>query len=131
MIQSDKSPFDNPPLNRGKWGENMAASHLKSQGYIIVERNWRYQKIEVDLIVCSATEWVFVEVKTRKKGYRDSALAAVDGPKRKRIIRAANQFVRSQSKRPVRAIRFDIICVEYEPNNWRIEHISDAFISLP
>ncbi len=34
----------------GKIGENIAAAYLQSQGYRIVQRNWRYLHKEIDII---------------------------------------------------------------------------------
>lgn len=117
--------------NRGRWGEDIAANHLQTEGYKLVEQNWRYKKLEIDLIVCTEKLWVFVEVKTRKTGYLESALDAVDLRKQQRIIKAAHQFICRSSKNPSRDVRFDIVCIEYDRSNWRIQHIIDAFISLP
>lgn len=35
----------------GKIGEDMAADYLASHGYDILERNYRFQKAEIDIIV--------------------------------------------------------------------------------
>lgn len=115
---------------RGQWGEGVAAKYLQSMGYAIVERNWRYRKLEVDLIARIQDQWVFVEVKTRKKGYLASALEAVDLHKQQRIIDASHHFIRGLSA-PPSSIRFDIVCVEFDAIESRIQHIPDAFISLP
>ncbi len=115
---------------RGRWGETLAAAHFKTLGYTLVARNWRHQKFEIDLIVCTDDQWVFVEVKTRKKGYFECALEAVDLGKQERIIKAAHQYILRQSN-GTKAVRFDILCVEYGHTDWRIQHIPDAFISLP
>lgn len=131
MLNMEESRSSAAHISRGRWGENLAALHMKALGYSIIERNWRYQKLEIDLIVYSDNQWVFVEVKTRKIGYLESALAAVDNRKQERIIRAAHQFICRTAIADSETIRFDIICVEYSPLKWRIEHIPDAFISLP
>ncbi len=78
---------------RGLWGEGLAAKYLQSSGYTIVERNWRWRKLEIDLIARLHDEWVFIEVKTRKKGYLASALEAVDLHKQQRIIEASHHFI--------------------------------------
>ena len=115
---------------RGLWGEGLAAKHLQSMGYAIVERNWRYRKLEVDLIARLHDEWIFIEVKTRKKGYLASALESVDLYKQQRIIEASHHFIRRLSKPPT-SIRFDIVCIEFDAVESQIQHIPDAFISLP
>nr|HRC92968.1 YraN family protein [Bacteroidia bacterium] len=34
----------------GREGENMAVEYLVANGYQIVERNWRFGKLEIDII---------------------------------------------------------------------------------
>ena len=34
----------------GKWGEEMAARYLMDNGYAILERDWRYQRRDLDII---------------------------------------------------------------------------------
>ena len=34
----------------GKKGEQLAVNYLINKGYKIVERNWRFQKAEIDII---------------------------------------------------------------------------------
>ncbi len=43
----------------------MAAAWLEKNGYVIVERNWRYGKDEIDIIATRGKFLHFVEVKTR------------------------------------------------------------------
>ena len=49
----------------GKAGEQLAFDYLISKGYQIKERNWRYQKAEVDIIAQKGGVLAIVEVKTR------------------------------------------------------------------
>ena len=35
---------------KGEQGEQIAQNYLTDLGYIILERNWRFQKAEVDII---------------------------------------------------------------------------------
>ena len=35
----------------GKRGEELAANYLKEKGYEIIERNYRWKRFEIDLIV--------------------------------------------------------------------------------
>jgi putative endonuclease len=130
MIKDNHTNIPMAPKDRGRWGETLAAEYVETLGYAVIERNWRHQKFEIDLIARLDDHWVFVEVKTRKTGYLESALEAVDLGKQQRIIQAAHQFIRRQ-KKPQKSIRFDILCVEYDATTWRIQHIPDAFISLP
>ena len=53
----------------GKLGETLAANFLQANGYTIVERNWRVNRIEIDLIARLDDTLIFVEVKTRSSDY--------------------------------------------------------------
>lgn len=50
----------------GDRGESLAAEELTDRGYEVVERNWRCQVGEVDVIVRRRDEWGFFEVRTRR-----------------------------------------------------------------
>ena len=52
-------------IKKGKEGEDMAARFLIEKGFEIVERNYRYKRSEIDLIVKKDKWLVFVEVKLR------------------------------------------------------------------
>lgn len=53
----------------GKHGEQLAVVFLIKNGYIICERNYRYQKAEVDIIAKKGEILVIVKVKSRTKGF--------------------------------------------------------------
>ena len=52
----------------GKLGEDRAAAHLETGGYIILDRNYRFLKAEVDIVAATDREIVFVEVKPGDPG---------------------------------------------------------------
>ena len=49
----------------GKKGEQLAVDYLTKEGYKIEERNWRFQKAEIDIIASKQETVISVEVKTR------------------------------------------------------------------
>jgi putative endonuclease len=65
----------------GDQGEATAARALERAGVRIVARNARTRYGEIDLIGQDRRGWVFVEVKTRRRGSFVSAIEAVDGKK--------------------------------------------------
>lgn len=50
----------------GNIGEELAEKYLRSLGYEILEKNWRYGKNEIDIIARDDRFLVIVEVKTRR-----------------------------------------------------------------
>ena len=106
-----------------------AACFLKTQGYQILERNYRCKKGEIDLIAASRTYLVFVEVKLRKSADFAQAREFVDLKKQERLRAAASLYL---AQNPTNLLcRFDIIEV-YAPDGMNtahptINHMEDAF----
>jgi putative endonuclease len=110
-------------------GEQEAAKILNKKGYRIMETNWRMGHLEVDLIAENKKDIIFVEVKARTTTFGDRMPEEyVDLLKRKRIIAAANAYIkyRQIEKNP----RFDIIgiLIDAKTNNITYcKHIENAF----
>lgn len=110
----------------GHLGEDMAAEYLQREGYCILERNWTNMgRKELDIIAIKDDIVVFVEVKTRRQGSVTAPLAAVDGRKQHRICLAADSYLKAH--RIDFCCRFDVVCIIYNDEASRIEHIEDAF----
>lgn len=113
----------------GILGEQEAANILKKKGYRVIEKNWRMGHLEVDLIAENKKDIIFVEVKARTTTFGNKMPEEyVDTLKRKRIIAAANAYIkyRQIEKNP----RFDIIGILIEPRTNNItysNHIENAF----
>lgn len=111
-------------LKLGMEGEAIAAEFLEKLGYQIRERNWRYRKLEVDLIADDGEDLVFVEVKLRSEDDYGLPRDFVGIGKQRNLIRAADAYVNEQEID--RESRFDIIGISMG-NSMEIEHIKDAF----
>lgn len=108
----------------GSWGEQIARDYLVTQGYAIVQTNWRMHHLEVDILATKGRRMIFVEVKTRSDDAFDP-LDAVDDRKRSRLVRAADVYLRSLDF-PWEA-QYDIVTIVGNPHDYRLEHIPDAF----
>ena len=96
----------------GDLGEATAARALERDGVRIVARNARTRYGEIDLIGRDRRGWVFVEVKTRRRGSFVSAQEAVDGRKLARLRSlclawAAEHRVRGPLRMVVAAVTVD------------------------
>ena len=109
----------------GLWGEQTAALHLIHQDYQILERNWRFRHLEIDIIAEYLGEIVFVEVKTRSGGDLREARAAVDFYKRKHIMDAAQVYLRQN--RLDNIWRYDVITIIGNAAHYRLRHEQRAF----
>ena len=82
-------------MNRRKEGayyENLVAEYLKTQGYEILEKNYRCRIGEIDLIAKEGETLVFVEVKYRRSSEAGDPAEAVDYRKQKKISRVAEYY---------------------------------------
>ena len=110
----------------GKKGEQLAINHLLEQGYIVLEKNWRFQKAEVDIIAQKENTIVAVEVKTRTSDYFGNPQDFVNPKKIKLLVIAMNEYVISKDLDV--EIRFDIIGIILSNKGIKLEHIKDAFL---
>jgi len=108
----------------GDDGENMALGYLLDQGYTLMERNYRYSRGEIDLIVRKNNVIVFVEVKTRTGNYFGFPEEWVDDKKEAWIIEVADYYIHDIDW--LGSIRFDIVAI-LKGQKTEIRHFEDAF----
>ena len=109
----------------GNWGEEYSVIYLQKKGYEVVERNYRFQKNEIDIIAKFGNNLIIVEVKTRQTAEIGEPWRAVTKSKQKQIIKVANQYV--QAKQVDLDVRFDIVSIVHNSYRTEIEHIEEAF----
>ena len=110
----------------GQIGEDLAAEYLIKNGYIVRERNWHINKLEIDIVAEKGNRIIIVEVKTRALNTIVNPLDAVTPVKIRHMVNAANAYVRYN--RLPHEVQFDIITVVGDNReNAQITHISDAF----
>jgi putative endonuclease len=111
----------------GRRGEDCAAEYLLQAGYTLVERNWRCDQGEIDLIAERAGDIVFVEVKTRSGVGYGHPFEAITVRKLARLRRLAAVWCR-QSGRRARHIRIDAIAVINRPGREPlVEHLEGVY----
>ncbi len=94
----------------GASGEEAVAAWYTSQGYEVVERNWRCRDGELDLIVRRGRTFVFCEVKTRTSDAFGAPVEAVTRSKQVRLRHLAARWLEDAPLRPTE-IRFDVASV--------------------
>lgn len=91
----------------GKEGEDAVAAYLERKGYTILHRNWRKNRLELDIVATHDGELVVVEVKTRTNTDYKEPQEAVDWRKVRHIVVAADAYIKHFGiDLPV---RFDIV----------------------
>lgn len=109
----------------GEQGEQEAVNYLLNKGYELLERNWRYKKKEIDIILKKGNRLVIAEVKTRQYKSIESPSDMIPRKKQRFLIEAADAYV--MSKDIHLDVRFDIVFVYNHDEEKEIKHIEDAF----
>ena len=110
----------------GKLGEDLATEFLIKNGYEILDRNWRFQKSEIDIIAQKDLTLAIVEVKTRSSIDFGLPQDFVKPKQIQSLVKAVNQYVVLNDIDF--EIRFDIIAIHRDlKQKFIIEHIEDAF----
>jgi putative endonuclease len=118
----------------GAYGERVAVQHLENAGYRIVDRNWRCDLGEIDVVALAPTHaatqpcLVVCEVKTRSGLGFGSGFEAVTPDKAARLHRLGRRWLADHDTPRGIAMRFDVLAVHIprrgEP---RVEHLQGAF----
>ena len=118
-------PTKETTKQKGDKGEELAAEYLTERGYLIIGKQWRHERYELDLIAQNKTHIVFVEVKTRYSDSYGEPWEAVNKAKRQKICTSADAYIRQFNceKEP----RFDIISILKMDGKCHIQHIEEAF----
>ena len=120
----------------GRRGERLAAGKLESEGYRVIDRNFRTREGELDLVAARDGLLVFCEVKTLVARSASSVLApleSVRAGKRSQVRRMARLWIaqrpRALAVRGRPSVRFDAIGVVLSPGGelLRIDHVEAAF----
>jgi putative endonuclease len=111
---------------QGKAGEDLAARFLEQNGLKIIERNYRFERGEIDLIAEEGDELVFVEVKARSSAVFGAPEDAVTEEKQEQVHTVADGYL-FEHDIDDRACRFDVVAIEFKKGKTEIRHIRDAF----
>lgn len=109
----------------GTLGEDEAAAFLLKQGYTILQRNYRYQKAEVDILARKEDILAVVEVKTRSTLDFGSPQDFVKPKQIKRLVTAVDAYILANNLDV--EVRFDIIALVKTAKGFDLEHLQDAF----
>jgi len=105
----------------GKKGEQLAVDFLIKNDYAIIERNYRFDKAEVDIIAQKKEILAIIEVKTRSTGAFGNPQDFLKPKQIQRIVKAVNEYV-IENRLDVE-VRFDIIAIIKEKKEFKIEHL--------
>ena len=94
----------------GAYGEEYAARHLVERGMVLLDRNWRCEAGEIDLVLRDGSVLVVCEVKTRSSTAFGSPLEGVTARKAARLRRLAALWLAEHAVHP-HEVRIDLVGV--------------------
>ena len=107
----------------GRYGERLAAEHLAAVGFVVLERNWRCDQGEIDIVARDGDVLVICEVKTRSSVSHGTPFEAVTQRKLHRLERLGIAWMKARSVRP-RGMRVDVVSVLRPPTGRAVvEHV--------
>lgn len=108
----------------GTKGEEIAVEYLQKNGFEIVATNWTIGHKEIDIITKQEDFYIFVEVKTRTTLKQGMPEESISKKKIESVTEAARFFLYDKSYKD---IRFDVIAIVMNENEYELVHIKDAF----
>jgi putative endonuclease len=110
----------------GRLGENLAAQHLLAEEYELVDRNWRCEAGEVDLVMRDGDTLVFVEVRTRRGQAMGSPEESITRAKQERLAILGEAYV--QAADWLGDWRIDVVAIlmDYSGHVSRLDHYENA-----
>ena len=115
-------------IDLGREGEDLAMEYLLQKGWTFLDRNYRVQKAEVDLIFRHQEQIIFVEVKARESDYLTDPRLLITRAKQKQIVKVADFYLKS--KELDGESRFDVVIIVLNKKTRSIDHIPNAFTAI-
>jgi putative endonuclease len=107
----------------GQYGERVAARHLIERGMVLLDRNWRCEAGEIDLVLRDGDVLVVCEVKTRSSDAYGTPHEAVTPDKLERLARLGALWAETHEVRPGE-IRIDLVAVHPQQRGAAlVEHV--------
>ena len=123
-MTADTASPAGPRLALGAYGERLAARHLLERGMVVLDRNWRCDEGEIDLVLRDGDVLVICEVKTRRSLACGSPHEAVTAEKIERLKGLATRWAEAHDVRPPET-RIDLVAV-HRPRRGpsAVEHVA-------
>jgi putative endonuclease len=104
----------------GWLAESRALAYLQEKGLVLIDRNIRHRRGELDLVMRDGATLVFIEVRMRRSNRFGGAAASITATKRARLWRSAEIYLMRYAHPP--ACRFDAVCIDGNSLIW-LKHI--------
>jgi putative endonuclease len=112
---------------KGRLGENLAAQFLEGKGYRIIERNYRYDRGEIDIIAQDGKDLVFVEVKLRETEAFGSPEESITPFKEEQLKKVAEGYLFEKNLED-QPCRFDVVAITFVDGKPKIRILQNAIV---
>ncbi|GHU58172.1 UPF0102 protein [Clostridia bacterium] len=112
-------------VQKGAFGESIAHAYLLEQGYSVLEKNFRAEHGEIDIIAKKDKTLVFAEVKARTDDKRGFPAEAVNPRKQHKLRQTAQIYIDTSGVGGFEDVRFDVL--EVNLCSMEVSHLTDAF----
>jgi putative endonuclease len=112
----------------GTEGESLAAQFLEAKGYTILEKNYRFDRGEIDLVAKDGQELVFIEVKARRSREFGAPEESVTPAKEAQLKKVAEGYLYEHSIEN-QSCRFDVVTITYQDGRPVLRLIQNAFLA--
>jgi|SwirhisoilCB3_FD_contig_31_17264329_length_615_multi_2_in_0_out_0_1 putative endonuclease len=92
-------------------GENLAVETLSARGYAILERRYRTEHGEIDIVAIDGDTLVFVEVRAKATVECGTAAESVTRNKQLQVVRMAVEYL-ARHEISGRPCRFDVVAID-------------------
>ena len=111
----------------GQEAEQKALSFLCNKGYVLLEKNYRFGKAEIDLLMKDKDLLVCIEVKARSTDFFGTPESFITLKKIKLLVGAVNHYLEYHNLDY--EVRFDVLSYTIKNKKWICKHIESAFYS--
>jgi putative endonuclease len=110
----------------GGWGEDLASDYLLKKGYKILEKNYRNNYGEIDIVAKKKKIIIFIEVKTRSGRSFGLPEEAVNRTKQGKLIKISEKYI--LDNRIKGNYQIDVIAIEKDSITKKVNlrHLKNA-----
>lgn len=112
---------------KGRLGEDLAAHFLEGKGYRIIERNYRYDRGEIDIVAQDGNDLVFVEVKLRETEAFGSPEESITPFKEEQLKKVAEGYLFEHNLED-QSCRFDVVAIVLADGKPKIRILQNAIL---
>jgi len=103
-------------LEIGRTGEDLAADWLVHHGFVVLDRNWRHGRYEVDCIAGKGNVLHFIEVKTRRSSAYGPPEESVSRKKIEHMLQGASAWLHKRCVQHgrwqlYRRVQYDVLAI--------------------